>query len=245
MKQNPDKLALEKPLFLDERSFPSSFLASVRECAGTFVDVGAGDGGNLRWTIENGHLSRFSTIIGIDISELRVARLRVNVPEAKAILGDAEALALPDGSVDYLFSDQVIEHVPDDRVMVLEVSRVLRPGGFAFIGSVLRQPGAWYFYRCNGKWTLAEDHVREYESVDEYRAVFEKCGLRILDVSTAPVTYKVFHMALRALIKLRLLDPTRAHKAHDTWSWVAKLLKFEIRIPRYHMIYALLQRPVD
>jgi len=46
---------------------------------------------------------------------------------------DAARLPLPDGAVDVVFCNSVLEHVPDWRPVLLETSRVLRPGGVAVI----------------------------------------------------------------------------------------------------------------
>ncbi len=53
----------------------------------------------------------------------------------KQITGAAENLLLEDNSVDVVMSNQVLEHVLDERKSVAEAFRVLKPGGY-FIGSV-------------------------------------------------------------------------------------------------------------
>jgi SAM-dependent methyltransferase len=42
---------------------------------------------------------------------------------------DLQALTLDDASVDVAFAMDVLEHVPDDRRALLELARILRPGG--------------------------------------------------------------------------------------------------------------------
>jgi SAM-dependent methyltransferase len=41
-------------------------------------------------------------------------------------------------------------HVRDDRVLVREVARLLRPGGLWYVGTILRGERAWWFYRGGG-----------------------------------------------------------------------------------------------
>jgi SAM-dependent methyltransferase len=56
-------------------------------------------------------------------------------PTAWPVRGLAEALPFVSEQFDIVLSNQVLEHVRDERVAVLEAFRVLRPGGL-FVGSV-------------------------------------------------------------------------------------------------------------
>ena len=46
---------------------------------------------------------------------------------------DLTRLDLPDQSFDVVFCSHVLEHIPDDRVAMRELRRVLRPGGWALL----------------------------------------------------------------------------------------------------------------
>ncbi len=46
-----------------------------------------------------------------------------------AVQGDALALPFPDGAFDRVIASEVLEHIPDDRTAMAELTRVLRPGG--------------------------------------------------------------------------------------------------------------------
>ncbi|WP_414663855.1 methyltransferase domain-containing protein [Horticoccus sp. 23ND18S-11] len=48
-------------------------------------------------------------------------------------LADARALPLPDGTLDYLCSSHVLEHLPDPIAALHEWHRVLRPGGWLYL----------------------------------------------------------------------------------------------------------------
>jgi len=46
-----------------------------------------------------------------------------------AVQGDALALPFPDASFDRVIASEVLEHIPADEVAMVELTRVLRPGG--------------------------------------------------------------------------------------------------------------------
>ncbi len=72
-------------------------------------------------------------VTGIDIAEAMVARAAARFPGLTFRQGDAEALDLPDGSVDIVASNIVLFHLADPARAIAEAARVLRPGGrFAF-----------------------------------------------------------------------------------------------------------------
>jgi ubiquinone/menaquinone biosynthesis C-methylase UbiE len=54
-------------------------------------------------------------------------------------VGDLHHIALRNGSVDVALLNEVLEHVPDDRLALREVHRVLRPGGVLLIFSPNRR----------------------------------------------------------------------------------------------------------
>ncbi len=160
--------------------FRPECVAAMRAQSGTYLDLGAGDGAILRSAYDAGLLDRFREIVAVDVSQERVARMqRENFARARCLVADAGDLRLDDASIDFVFSHQVIEHVPSDDGMASEIARVLKPGGAAFVTSVAKRPYGWYFYRCGGKWRLDPTHVREYDSVADLAATFARHGLRV------------------------------------------------------------------
>ena len=53
--------------------------------------------------------------------------------------GDITAMQFPTGSVDYFICFHVLEHIPDERLALTEIHRVLKPGGV----TVLQVPVDW------------------------------------------------------------------------------------------------------
>lgn len=72
-------------------------------------------------------------IVGVDASAemLRVARVNAEAAPCRAefVVGDAAALALPNGSFDAVRSERTLQWLPDPAAAVAELVRVVRPGG--------------------------------------------------------------------------------------------------------------------
>lgn len=71
--------------------------------------------------------------IGVDIADSQEVEQR-HRSDAFFVTYDGEHVPFPDGSIDLVYSRQVLEHVPDPLAHLREIARVLRIGG-ALIGS--------------------------------------------------------------------------------------------------------------
>lgn len=94
-------------------------------------------------------------------------------------LASATALALPfaDNSFDRIICSEVLEHIPDYRAALIEINRVLKPGG-RFCASV---PRRWPEQLC---WSLSKGyhqvpggHLRIFREAELHREI-EALGLR-------------------------------------------------------------------
>lgn len=86
------------------------------------LDVGCGIGTYVR------AFRAFSDDVhGIEVEPERVAEASLELPDI--VLGVGEALPYPDDRFDLVFSNEVIEHVEDDRATATEMVRVTKPGG--------------------------------------------------------------------------------------------------------------------
>ena len=109
------------------------------------LDVGCGTGKQLA-----SNRARFGkmTMVGVDRSAgmLRIARARE--PEVAWILGDAHALPVGSGTVDYATNQFSYPHIRDKTRFASEIFRVLRPGGRFVLTNI--DPWAmeqWIIYR--------------------------------------------------------------------------------------------------
>jgi LmbE family N-acetylglucosaminyl deacetylase/SAM-dependent methyltransferase len=95
------------------------------------LDVGCGMGdAALALSVDLGDQGE---VVGIDGSELMLARARERAAHAtcavRFAVGDAGALDEPDASFDAVRSERMLQWVPDPERAVVEMARVLRPGG--------------------------------------------------------------------------------------------------------------------
>jgi arsenite methyltransferase len=103
------------------------------------LDVAAGAGTSALLAARE----RGCEVIGIDLAEHALARARGAASAAGLTdrisfrAGDAEALPLPDASVDAVLCECSLSTFPDKARAVAEMRRVLRPGGRAAISDVV------------------------------------------------------------------------------------------------------------
>ena len=87
------------------------------------LDVGAGTGKLTRGLVTLGF-----EVVAVEPGVPMLAQLRLAVPEAEALEGQAESIPLPDASVDAGFAGQAFHWFDRERA-VPELRRVIKPGG--------------------------------------------------------------------------------------------------------------------
>lgn len=87
-----------------------------------------------------------------DIELERIQEAQDETPHA--LVAAAEALPYPTGHFDTILSNEVIEHVVDDRKAVQEMVRVLKVGG----RMVIFCPNRWYPFETHGHYRNGEYH---------------------------------------------------------------------------------------
>ena len=94
------------------------------------VDVGCGAGIEMVRFLRGG-----AAAVGVELSDRTagLARdyLRLEGLPAPVTVASGEELPLSDGSVDFVYAHGVVQYTADDRRLVAECYRVLRPGGLA------------------------------------------------------------------------------------------------------------------
>lgn len=122
------------------------------------LDVGCGGA----WIAEH-----FDDYAGVDVSEEAVAAARERGLDVRRI-EPGEPLPFGDAEFDAVVLKDVLEHVPDPVALVLEVKRVLRPGGRVFASSPDAQRWVWDDYT----------HVRPFTR-KAFRLLFADQGFEV------------------------------------------------------------------
>jgi len=99
------------------------------------LDSGCGDGINL---FGLGNIVREkgwnASIFGVDYNPLRIERASIFSEIEEIRLSSLDALPYPDDYFDVVLCNQVLEHIPQDKKVVLELKRVLCSGGIFIVG---------------------------------------------------------------------------------------------------------------
>jgi SAM-dependent methyltransferase len=91
-------------------------------------------------------------VAAFDIEADRVKIAQGEIPGALVAAG--EAIPYSSNTFDVVFSNEVIEHVADDRQFAREMLRVTRPGGHILIFA----PNRWYPFETHGHYWRGEYH---------------------------------------------------------------------------------------
>jgi SAM-dependent methyltransferase len=128
------------------------------------LDAGCGSGRTLE------ELGRYGEVFGIELDPgaAEVARGR---DRGEVRIGRLEEMPWDDGHFDLITCLDVIEHTPDDRATLRELSRVCRPGGFLLV-TVPAYQGLWSMH------DVANHHYRRY-SRSRLREAADEAGWRV------------------------------------------------------------------
>ena len=159
------------------------FAAGVIRAGDTVLDIGSGSGTDA--FIAAGLAGAGGRVIGLDLTEAMRDKLRANAAAAGAanlevLAGNAEAIPLPDGSVDVVTSNGVLNLVPDKPRAILEIARVLRSAGWLQIADIVVEtlPSD----ACRAHPELWAECVVGATTVERYVAEFEGAGLGDVEV---------------------------------------------------------------
>lgn len=188
-----DRIAHEKrfshPLRVD---WLAQYLKNPR--AG-ILDYGCGYGR----TLAELSLAGFQSLVGTDFSERMLARARVTAPSAALVCNDGHSLPFRNDSFDAVLLFAVLTCTPDSdeqRLLLAEARRVLRPGGLLYVSDLLvnndqrnreRYERDAEKFQCYGVFELPEGvvvrhHQREW--IEEILSPFEQLEFELFTVTT-------------------------------------------------------------
>lgn len=187
---------------------------------GELLEVGSATGWLLKHAIERGWRAR-----GVELSADACARSRALGLDV--FHGDLLAAALPSDTFDLVYMGDVLEHVPNCRAVLLEVTRVLKPGGHFYLRgpttthSLARALGLKLYALARREIVLREPpyHLWEFTPGPLAR-LFERCGLEVVESRQAKIPpgrahgkKSVLERAAMAAIDLVNLPLTRLFNA--------------------------------
>lgn len=212
-----------------ERFLPRGALA--------LADLGCGDGPLFAALERGGFIAPERPVYAVDLDPARLARVKVRFPWIETVARPADSVPeIGDGTLDFVCSTMVLEHVPDERAYVNEIRRMLRPDGRAYLTTVFKKRWAWYFRKRNGESVLDTSHLREYTDLDAFaRLVTEGGRFNLLALERHrlwfplldPVLFRIGHRYRRLAERRSLLRALRAPR---------------VPIPGYYGLEVVLER---
>lgn len=181
-------------------NIPNLLVEKFIECPpDSFGDIGCGDGALVNALIKNGLLDG-AKITCVDLSAKRLENAKKNHSSINIYQASAEHMPNIDSqSLDFICSQQVIEHVGNDFQMLKECHRVLKNGGCFYLSTVFKKWYGWYFYRCNGRWVIDPTHVREYTKDSQLTSIIASAGFHVVSNLKTPISYSLIDFFVRRL----------------------------------------------
>lgn len=154
-------------------------LAGLRPGEKVF-DLGSGSG--MDAFIAGVQVGPTGLVVGVDITSEQLAKARrlaaaAGVDHVQFRRGRIEQLPAPDGAVDCVISNGVINLCPDKEAVFGEIARVLRPGGRLAVADIVTDRPLTEAIVCNVD--LWASCIGGAAQQDDYRAAIQAAGLRI------------------------------------------------------------------
>lgn len=144
------------------------------------VDLGSGSGMDAFYAA--GLVGQSGHVHGVDFTNEQLAKARIlahagGFAQVDFLEGRIESLPLPDGSVDCVISNGVINLCPDKDAVFREAARVLRPGGRLAIADIISEEQLTDAIVCNAD--LWASCIGGAAQQDLYLQSIESAGFRI------------------------------------------------------------------
>ena len=163
------------------------------------LDLGSGAGTDALITARR--VTPGGRVIGLDMTPemLELARrnaVAAGVDNVEFVEGYLEEIPLPEGSVDVVISNCVINLAADKRVVLREAARVLRPGGRFAVSDVIADPGMDAETRADmAEWTGC---IAGALNEADYRDALTDAGFEHIEIIA---THRVHSHAAAAIIR--------------------------------------------
>jgi SAM-dependent methyltransferase len=188
------------------------------------VEAGCGMGAWVAYLSKHG----IRNVVGLDNYAPALEELKRQVPDSHVIEGDVRELPFHDGSVDACISLGVVEHFPEGPTsLILEMFRVLRPGGYLFLTvpyyNLFRRlfihPLRGAFLKAKSKIRKRQLYFVEYRFTrSELAGIVRGCGFELVRVATDE--YEPTRLALGLFVDLPLFRGDQEWSLNRLGRWV-------------------------
>lgn len=196
----------------------------------SLLDCGCGDGA-LLYALKQNNYFKNRKISAIDLSKNRIDLVKKIDPNIHAFVDSAETLKkIKSGTLDFLMSKHVIEHV-DDKKMLNAIQRVMKKNGIIYIATIFKKPWGWYYHRKDGKWTMDVTHLREYTEDKELLDLIDKQIFKILEIKKTQLFFPIIDFFIRRLYIHGLIKNRKLFIKNGLFTLLQKII---IPIPGYY-----------
>lgn len=163
----------------------SQFLGQYKENNNelSFLDFGCGDGVTSAWIKEQLDLSR-SKLFLTDYNMTRLLRAKGFLgdhPSLNYFMSDTVKCPLAEASMDFIFSNHVIEHVPNDLAYLKRAHRLLKEDGMLLLGCPNEGVFFWMLaYALSPSSIRTSDHLHFYNE-KSLSDLADSAGFRLLE----------------------------------------------------------------
>ena len=171
-----------------------------------YLDIGSGVGWALKYCSDKG-----LDCVGFDISTRAIYLSRTVLPvSVKTLVADGEQLPFATDTFDIVSSLGVIEHFNDPIHGIMEIYRILKPGGQALIVV----PNSYWLLNKLRLYSGTEQPQELLASYDQWGRAFSRKGLTLCEVTSdlgPPIlkNRKIISIIKRSLLKITLLLPVQ------------------------------------
>lgn len=151
----------------------------------------------------------FDRVVALEHAESMLRATAERAPSACCILADANYLPLADKSVDFVVCTEVLEHTASPTQILLEIRRVLKAGGLAYV-TVPNCKSPNLFKVSDPGLKVEDTHVNFWDSRGFY-AVLIRCGFDVPEIRTGTAHVTLGRILRRPGLLLRRLPGMGAY----------------------------------
>ena len=192
------------------------------------LDVGCGNGVDLFCINSIYNDFKKSIFVGLDLSEENIkscnnAKDEKNLPNINFLVGNIESMSFKEGTFDVVICSEVLEHLPNQTHVIMEIRRILKDRGaliistpnksnsFLKIAKLFRSLGLWKNKSTNQIDNISPPFGKGFghistKSLSELIDIFRKAKFKIESIKRgAPIAGGVYYDSLSFLFAMLII----------------------------------------